>query len=161
MIRYYEISRVSPKQKELLEAKGFHIYELRDWGGNEYGIEPGRVVVDNIGALITDKEMPMSNGFMSNKEFYGRNDIVEMAYTDVQEYLEQFNDTNFHFRIKGDKVDFYWMWRTYDIEIAKKHLEHVMCSVREKDPSAIAEQFGHAEDTRDFWEVYSQIKNLR
>jgi hypothetical protein len=161
MIKYYETSEVNAKQQELLEADGYHIYGLRDWDGRGYGIEPGRVVVNNIGVLITDQELPMPDGFMSSEEFYNRSDIEEMSYDEVQRYLGEFKNTNFHFRIKGDKVDFYWMCRTYDLTIAKKHLKSVLKQVKEKDPTATAEQFGHAEDNRDFSEVYSQIKNIR
>ena len=159
-IRYYVTSEITEPQRKMLLEKGYHIYGLRDWEGDEYGIEPHDVFVNNIGYGVTDKEIPMPDGFIGSNDFYNTFNVVDIPHDDkdLREIFSQYKNTNYHYHIKGKTTDRYECIRTYDVDKAKEILKVRMKYIKEKDPSARAYRFGTA-GSKAFWKVYSSIKN--
>lgn len=157
-INFYETDEINQKQYEVLKGRGYYLYSLRDWEGTEYGIEPfGQVVVNNIGAMITDKEIPMEDGCIGDREFMEKYAGEELPYENIKDIMEGMRSTNYHFRIQATGLDKYWMWRTYDINIAKKYLDQMLDKLRETYPDVTAYEFG-GDTGLDFWDTYMEIE---
>lgn len=157
-MRYYmSDDDINQPQIDWLKDNGYHIYGVRDADdGSDINIEDGFVLVNRIGLLITDTELSMPDGFITGKDFYARKDIEEMRWDEIKEPFEKFKNTNFHFRITGRKTEKYWMWRTYDISIAKQKLKKVMQNINQEDPTARAYQFGQGK-YGNFRKIYHRI----
>ncbi len=67
----YQFTNFVPSEQQLmndLRAQGKFIYALRNVDDLAYTIER-RVYVNNIGFLITDEELPLRNGVLTDVEF--------------------------------------------------------------------------------------------
>ncbi len=67
----YQFTNFKPSEQQLindLRAQGKFIYALRNVDDLAYTIEK-RVYVNNIGFLITDEELPLRNGVLTDVEF--------------------------------------------------------------------------------------------
>lgn len=162
-----ELYDINQPQLEALKANGFFIYGLRDWEGNDYGIEPNLVWVNNIGVMVTDKEIPEVNedGYMAASEFYKKYDVHDVHYDALKELLEPYENTNYHFHIKGKMTERYECIRTYSYEKAKEILKARMESIKKNDPTARYYRFGYGNATGNrserFWKKYFEIEKAR
>lgn len=67
----YQFTNFKPNEQQLmndLRVQGKFIYALRNVDDLAYTIEK-RVYVNNIGFLITDEELPLRNGVLTDVEF--------------------------------------------------------------------------------------------
>lgn len=67
----YQFTNFKPSEQQImndLRAQGKFIYALRNVDDLAYTIEK-RVYVNNIGFLITDEELPLRNGVLTDVEF--------------------------------------------------------------------------------------------
>lgn len=153
-MRYIEISEINVPQRKLLTKKGYYIYGERDWEGSDYGIEPGNVIVNNIGYLITDEPIDMDDDCIAASDFF-KTVKDEIPYKEIEPYLSKYENRNFHYHIKGNNVSVYFCTRTYSDAIARKRVRtFIKNRVKSK---ARAYRFGHRPG-EDFYETYSKIK---
>ena len=77
-VKYQEVSIRIPKEKR---KKNLFYYELRDDEGTSYRIERS-VIINNIGSLITDKDI------LDNKKFIMDKDLDNFDLEETQEFFE-------------------------------------------------------------------------
>lgn len=166
MILYYITGEVTQPQRTELKEKGYFVYDMRTADdGKGYTIEPC-VLANHEGVMITNKQLPLhevtfTNGhkhaWLNDDEFMALG-VQEMDWEEIKDIFSRNNNTNFHFHIKGKTVDEYWMWRTYDLAIAKAKLKKRLEILKAKDPFVRAYQFGRSKDKKAFWKIYYSIE---
>ena len=81
---FYDMSRFTPYQIEVLKSNGFtNFYELRNGDGASFTIEP-RVYVNNIGCIATNFEIEFedkTDPFITDSDFFKK-------YKPVENYIE-------------------------------------------------------------------------
>ena len=143
-----ELCEINQPQMEALKANGFFVYGLRDWEGNDYGIEPNLVWVNDIGVMVTDKEIPEVNqdGVMAASDFYKTYEVHDIHDDIFDELLDLYMNTNYFFHVKGEWTEQEEVIRTYSIEKAKEILKTKMKYIKAEDPTARAYQFGYGKN---------------
>ncbi len=81
-MKYLVTHTLSNKERQEYESKGLYCYDLRDSDfGNDIGSIEKRVVVNNIGSMVTNKEIKLGNrpdnDFVDYNTFVGRNKSVD------------------------------------------------------------------------------------
>ncbi len=81
-MKYYVTHTLSNEERKLYESKGLYCYDLRDSDfGNDIGSIEKRVSVNNIGSMITNKEIKLGNtyadDFVDYNTFVSNNKSVD------------------------------------------------------------------------------------
>lgn len=90
-MKYYETDFCREEQIiiDKLREKGYFVYGLRDGEGDHYTVEP-RVIVDNIGFVVTDKPIKFheegSRQYITDAEL---REIGEDDYDEIPRLIEE------------------------------------------------------------------------
>ena len=81
-MKYLVTHTLSSEERQNYESKGLYCYDLRDSDfGNDIGSIEKRVAVNNIGSMITNKEIKLGNrpdnDFVDYNTFVERNKSVD------------------------------------------------------------------------------------
>lgn len=81
-MKYYVTHTLSSEERKLYESKGLYCYDLRDSDfGNDIGSIEKRVSVNNIGSMITNKEIKlgktMEDDYVDYNTFVSNNESVD------------------------------------------------------------------------------------
>ena len=85
-MRSYETDCLAGNQKRKLEEAGFFVYDMRDCGGEGYTVEK-HVVVNRMGSVITDKELPLHCGERLNDDEFERLITGHIERNEIQDCL--------------------------------------------------------------------------
>ena len=106
-MKYLEIHYLDIKERKELEEKGLYCYDLRhsDFGGKIACIEKD-VLVNRVGSIVTDKEIPLGNKYPNDykdyEEFIKENESVsmieELLSSKLQEEMKEMLDNNNEFK---------------------------------------------------------------
>lgn len=81
-MKYLVTNTLGSKERQEYESKGLYCYDLRDSDfGNDIGSIEKRVAVNNIGSMVTNKEIKLGNrpdnDFVDYNTFVERNKSVD------------------------------------------------------------------------------------
>ena len=78
-MKYYVTHSLNRNEKHAYEMSGLFCYDLRDSDfGNDIASIEKRVLVNNIGSMVTDREIDMGKaGFADYNEFCSKNEAVD------------------------------------------------------------------------------------
>lgn len=92
-MKYYVTHTLSNEERKLYESKGLYCYDLRDSDfGNDIGSIEKRVSVNNIGSMITNKEIKLGNTFADDFVDYNTFVSANKSVNTIEELLQKSKD---------------------------------------------------------------------
>ena len=146
-MRYYitDFFRWEQQLINKLRENGYFVYGLRDCGGIHFSIEK-HVIVNNIGFLVADKELPLVNGSMSDADLtkYGPEspeliDEIEAIRRQISNELEK---AKAEYEAKEEAGKAIWDDLIKIQENRRERDMHYKLSLRKDNPVISADGYG-------------------
>ena len=153
-IRYTELCEINTPQAEEFKKRGWCVFTECDSDGTYF--YKGYGWVNRIGYLVFEDNIDMDYFEYSDLKQIGIYD--DKFNDDVYQVVQEHQDINYHYHIKGKLLDHYELIRTYSDEEAKRILGIRMKYMKEIDPTIRAYRFGKSHNPKQFWKIEHSIK---